>query len=90
MSKPFEPFDGTECSAFDRAWCSKCQRDASYRRTGKGAGCGILLNALTNHSFDYWVEDEDGPRCLEFQPIKPKELRKKKPKPVDRNQMRLF
>ena len=80
-----------EVEAMDRAWCTKCHRDASYRKTGKGSGCHILLNALTNHSFDYWVYDEDGGRCAEFRPIKPKELRRKKPKKkVDPNQLGLF
>ena len=92
MSSRFEPCNGTEGSQFDQAWCAKCQRDASYRRTGKGSGCGILLNMLTGHGSDEWVEDEEGPRCLSFQEIKPKELRKKKKrvKKLDPNQMKLF
>ena len=79
-----------EVDEMDRAWCSRCQRDASYRKTGKGSGCGILLNALTGHSFDYWVYDENGGRCAEFEAIKPRELRKKKKQKVDQNQMKLF
>ncbi len=73
-----------------RAWCSRCQRDASYRRTGKGSGCHILLNALTSHSFDYWSYDEKGGHCSEFEQTKPKELRKKRVKKSDPNQLRLF
>ncbi len=79
-----------EVDEMDRAWCSKCQRDASYRKSGKGSGCHILLNALTKHSFDYWVYDEDGYRCSEFQSIKPKGPKKKKKVKADPNQLRLF
>ena len=79
-----------EVYEMELSWCSKCQRDASYRRTGKGSGCGVLLNALTGHSFDWWVYDAAGVRCAQFEAIKPKERRQKKKKKPDPNQLSLF
>ena len=91
MSRPYKPSSGTEGTMFDSEWCAKCQKDYTYRRTGKGPGCGIIVHALSEDAPPKeWVEDEGGPRCLSFQPIKPKELRKKKKKKVDPNQMKLF
>lgn len=87
----YKPSNGTEGVMFDDAWCAKCQRDAAYRKTGKGSGCFIIVRAMIDEDPpSEWIIDEDGVKCTAFQKIKPRELRKKRVQKDHPNQLKLF
>ena len=75
---------------FESMWCNKCQKDYTYRKTGKGSGCKILMDVMVlDHIPKEWQEQEE--TCQSFQKIKPKELRNfKKKKKSDPKQRKLF
>jgi hypothetical protein len=71
--KPYMPSNGTEGCQFEGRMCDRCQKDVPPDPdAGRDVGeCQIHNDALLGIQPKEWVEDEAGPRCTAFEPIKP-------------------
>lgn len=72
MAKPYCPANGSESCAFESAFCDRCRRETSVRKTQGSGGCKIHLMALAFGVGDpqypaEWIYGDDGsPICTAF------------------------
>ncbi len=73
MSRKYRPSSGSEGLDFEAQFCWVCQREATFRETQDGTdACPIVRAAFMFEVTDkeyptQWIEDESGPRCIEFE-----------------------
>lgn len=69
----YRPGSGTEGADFMDRFCHRCARETKFRETMDGEdACPIardtFIHAVDDENYPkQWIEDEAGPRCVEFE-----------------------
>lgn len=85
--KHYYPSNSTEGFEFMDAWCKKCKKDSTLRKSNGKTECPILTRSVGCEEVEQWVYVDEVPTCTSFVHYQTKGNRKQR---CPKNQMTLI